>query len=242
MFQFKFTCPQCHHEVTADESMCGSVAECPFCAKGIVVPRVNKTRDVVSTGKNLRLRDGASEPSEDPSATSILFASDERASATTYARGSEDKKPFGGIRRLVGTYPDPVTPKEQVPYSRPSQAAARNGSDSRHETLPSSSRDEERYIRNDFWMGFATGPIGVLCATFIDKRKGFWAAFFGWWTICHVIIILVTTRYTILVTSIARKGEVFEAIRWPLCIICVSLICAVFGYVKGRKGTWDKTV
>ena len=135
MFQFKFTCPQCHHEVMADESMCGSVAECPFCAKGIVVPRVNKTRDVVSTGKNLRLRDGASEPSEDPSATSILFASDERASATTYARGSEDKKPFGGIRRPVGTYPDPVTPKEQVPYSRPSQAAARNGSDSRQASV-----------------------------------------------------------------------------------------------------------
>ena len=55
MSQFKFTCPQCHHEVMADESMCGSVAECPFCEKGIVVPMVNKTQGVVEKGDERNL-------------------------------------------------------------------------------------------------------------------------------------------------------------------------------------------
>ena len=36
----EFKCPQCGKTVAADESARGQVAECPFCGKGIVVPRV----------------------------------------------------------------------------------------------------------------------------------------------------------------------------------------------------------
>ena len=34
-------------------------------------------------------------------------------------------------------------------------------------------------LENDFLMGFLLGPIGIICATIIDKRSGFWAAFLG---------------------------------------------------------------
>jgi len=44
MAEFKFKCPQCHEEIVTDDSYRGQVAECPFCHKGIVVPRVNGLR------------------------------------------------------------------------------------------------------------------------------------------------------------------------------------------------------
>lgn len=39
MAQFEFRCPQCGESIEADDSFSGQVAECPFCGKGIVVPR-----------------------------------------------------------------------------------------------------------------------------------------------------------------------------------------------------------
>ena len=38
---FEFKCPQCGQMVEAEESYRGQVAECPFCGKGIVIPRQN---------------------------------------------------------------------------------------------------------------------------------------------------------------------------------------------------------
>ena len=38
MAEFEFNCPQCGLTIEADESLCGQVAECPHCGKGIVVP------------------------------------------------------------------------------------------------------------------------------------------------------------------------------------------------------------
>lgn len=43
MAQFNFKCPQCGEMIEADDSLCGSVVECPFCEKGIVVPRSSKS-------------------------------------------------------------------------------------------------------------------------------------------------------------------------------------------------------
>lgn len=39
MAKFSFKCPQCNETVDADDSFRGQVAECPYCNKGIVVPR-----------------------------------------------------------------------------------------------------------------------------------------------------------------------------------------------------------
>ena len=39
MAEFKFKCPQCGQTIEADESFRGQTAECPYCGKGIVVPR-----------------------------------------------------------------------------------------------------------------------------------------------------------------------------------------------------------
>ena len=39
MAQFEFKCPQCGESIEADDSLCGQIAECPSCGKGIVVPR-----------------------------------------------------------------------------------------------------------------------------------------------------------------------------------------------------------
>lgn len=39
MMQFKFNCPQCGRMVETDDRFRGQVAECPYCGKGIVIPR-----------------------------------------------------------------------------------------------------------------------------------------------------------------------------------------------------------
>lgn len=38
MAKFMFKCPQCGSDIEADDSLCGQVAECPSCGKGIVIP------------------------------------------------------------------------------------------------------------------------------------------------------------------------------------------------------------
>ena len=39
MADFQFGCPQCGKLLDANESYCGQVAQCPYCGKGIVIPR-----------------------------------------------------------------------------------------------------------------------------------------------------------------------------------------------------------
>ena len=54
----EFKCPQCGKTVAADESARGQVAECPYCGKGIVVPRgkpklgVRRTSNTKTTTDN----------------------------------------------------------------------------------------------------------------------------------------------------------------------------------------------
>lgn len=43
----------------------------------------------------------------------------------------------------------------------------------------------------DFWMGFLGGLVGVICATIVDKRKGFWASFFGTLSLTSVIFAIL---------------------------------------------------
>ena len=45
-------------------------------------------------------------------------------------------------------------------------------------------------VDNDFLMGLVCGFVGVICATIIDKRKGFWAAFWGMMVVVVVIGII----------------------------------------------------
>ena len=52
MAQFEFKCPQCGHAVMADDKMRGTVAECPHCEKGIVVPQA---QGAVQQGSHVRL-------------------------------------------------------------------------------------------------------------------------------------------------------------------------------------------
>ena len=40
--EFGFKCPQCGQEICAEESMSGLVVSCPYCEKGIVVPKKRK--------------------------------------------------------------------------------------------------------------------------------------------------------------------------------------------------------
>lgn len=40
MSEFEFKCPQCGGSIEAEESLRGQVAECPYCGKGIVIPRM----------------------------------------------------------------------------------------------------------------------------------------------------------------------------------------------------------
>ena len=50
---------------------------------------------------------------------------------------------------------------------------------------------------NDFWMGFWTGPIGIICATIVDKRPGFWAglrgAFIGVLVYVFIVVMIIET-------------------------------------------------
>ena len=46
MAGFKFSCPQCGQEIEADEAYCGQVAECPYCSRGIVIPKVKENHRV----------------------------------------------------------------------------------------------------------------------------------------------------------------------------------------------------
>ena len=50
---------------------------------------------------------------------------------------------------------------------------------------------------NDFLMGLLLGPIGIICATIIDKRVGFWSAFFGLVVnafVVGLIVLIASTR------------------------------------------------
>ena len=46
-------------------------------------------------------------------------------------------------------------------------------------------------------MGLLLGPIGITCATIIDKRVGFWSAFFGLVVnafVVGLIVLIASTR------------------------------------------------
>lgn len=43
----------------------------------------------------------------------------------------------------------------------------------------------------DFWMGFFGGWVGMICATIVDKRKGFWASFFGTLSLAAILIAIL---------------------------------------------------
>ena len=53
-----------------------------------------------------------------------------------------------------------------------------------------SQRQQPVNTYNDFWMGFWAGLVGVICATIIDKREGFWAAFKGFIVFLVVFVVL----------------------------------------------------
>lgn len=55
-------------------------------------------------------------------------------------------------------------------------------------------------VANDFWIGFWTGGLGLICATIIDKRKGFWAAFWGVMTCVSLASTFVLTYFGIAIT------------------------------------------
>ena len=66
MAQFNFKCPQCGESIEADDSLCGQVAECPSCGKGIVVPH-----NAANTSKSIvRLRPVARKETPMPSSAS----------------------------------------------------------------------------------------------------------------------------------------------------------------------------
>ena len=54
----------------------------------------------------------------------------------------------------------------------------------------------------DFWMGFFGGWVGVICATIVDKRKGFWASFFG-----MLSIVAVSLASLFLLGLLGRRTE-----------------------------------
>ena len=66
----------------------------------------------------------------------------------------------------------------------PQQAQART------ESRSAESRDPVNAF-GDFWMGFLGGWVGVICATIVDRRKGFWASFFGTLSLTSVIFAIL---------------------------------------------------
>ncbi len=71
MAQIEFNCPHCGAVVNAEESMRGQVAECPSCAKGIVIPRAASP---APQGKSIVVEKAASGilPTQDPPASPHL--------------------------------------------------------------------------------------------------------------------------------------------------------------------------
>ena len=72
---------------------------------------------------------------------------------------------------------------------RPTAGGAR--ASTRTNVDPTGNVDASRLLdtNNDFWMGALFGHFGMLCATIIDKRRGFWAAFWG--LLMTVLVCLV---------------------------------------------------
>ncbi len=53
----------------------------------------------------------------------------------------------------------------------------------------------------DYWMGFAAWWVGCICATIIDRRKGFWSAFGG------MLVSQVLVAIVVLIIIGASKGH-----------------------------------
>lgn len=55
MAHIKFNCPQCGQKIEADDSVCGKVAECPLCGKGIVIPRTTTSVSALPPPKTTKV-------------------------------------------------------------------------------------------------------------------------------------------------------------------------------------------
>ncbi len=88
MAKFDFKCPQCGESIEADDSMCGEVAECPSCGKGIVVPR----NPIGKQNSSVRLRPVKREvpPSTESIATPHYATEYERMAAAEAARRRQE--------------------------------------------------------------------------------------------------------------------------------------------------------
>lgn len=90
MADFQFKCPQCGRDVTADDSLAGQVARCPFCGKGVVIPRTRSAeksfdREVVESPDGIGKGSGRAEN-----------ASDEKREKSSSCKESGSSRDTGG--------------------------------------------------------------------------------------------------------------------------------------------------
>lgn len=79
MSEFSFKCPQCGETVEADDSLRGQVANCPFCDKGIVIPKATGARPPI--GKVNARAFNRSFPSSNPNSASRPQREDSKRSS-----------------------------------------------------------------------------------------------------------------------------------------------------------------
>ena len=77
----------------------------------------------------------------------------------------------------------------------------------------------------DFWMGFFGGWVGMICATIVDKRKGFWASFFGTLSITAVLfaILFLCGLFGEALVAIVSGAIIFSVIAVALYFIGTRL-------------------
>ena len=73
---------------------------------------------------------------------------------------------------------------------------------------------------NDFWMGYLVGLIGIVCATIIDKREGFWVAFVGF--------LISSIAYAITVVLCIYKDFFFGISIGFMALIITALFSLAF--------------
>ena len=81
-------------------------------------------------------------------------------------------------------------PKQQ-PVDTSENSSASHWNSNAKPSSSSSAPAQNADVDNDFLMGIVLGPVGIICATIIDKRKGFWAAFLGMMVDAMVAILII---------------------------------------------------
>ena len=81
-------------------------------------------------------------------------------------------------------------PKQQ-PVDTSEKSSASHWNSNAKPSSSSSAPAQNADVDNDFLMGIVLGPVGIICATIIDKRKGFWAAFLGMMVEAVAIFIIL---------------------------------------------------